>query len=457
MSVKCQPGNRGSLWWVGIGAVVFAAICLGQEPSQATRELSVLVGKSVMIDSTPVVQRVSVASPEIADPIIISPHEVLINGRAPGATSLILWQEGGGRIFFNLLVRPDPQPTMQQLMENFPEGNVRLSFENNTWFLRGTVKDATAAERAQVIAATGGKVINLLEIETPAAEPQIMLRVRFADVDRAASQDLGVNLMNLGALNTIGSTATGQFSPPRFPNIRGGQDSQFLVDDLLNIFAFRPDLNLAATIRALQSKRMLQILAEPNLVVINKREASFLAGGEFPFPVVQGGSSAGAVTIQFREFGVRINFQPEITPRNTIRLRVRPEVISLDFSNSLNIAGFTVPALATRRLESEVELADGQSFVIGGLLDNRVIESFTKIPGLGDIPIIKNLFRSRSVSKNNTELMVLVTPELVRPFGDGQAPPPPKTDVPYLETPGQKPITNPRVKQPGQSPPGGSR
>ncbi len=432
-----------------LSPILFAALCFGQDPAtpESTRELSVLVGKSVMIDSTPTIQRVSVAMPETADAIIVNPHEVLINGKAPGSTSLILWQEGGGRIFFNVTVRPDLQPTIQQLRENFPEGNVQLSFENNTWFLRGTVKDATEAERAQAIAATAGKVINFLRVEMPPAEPQIMLKVRFADVDRAAVSELGANLISTGALNTVGSTTTGQFGPPSFPSLSNQSGSQnFNLVDLLNIFAFRPDLNIAATIRALQQRRLLQILAEPNLVTLNNREASFLAGGEFPFPVVQGGAAAGAVSIQFREFGVRINFLPTVTPRNTIRLRVRPEVSSLDFSNALSFSGFTVPAIASRKLDAEVELSDGQSFIIAGLLDNRVIETFSKIPGLGDIPIIKNLFRSRSLTKSNSELLVLVTPELVQPFPDGQPPPSPKIDQPFLEVPGQKPVVNPRVK-----------
>lgn len=437
------------LWTVLLPAAV--AICFGQAsaPSPANRELSVMVGKSVMIDSGPVMQRVSVASPDVADAIIVNPHEVLINGRAGGATSLILWQEGGGRIFFNLTVRPDLEPTLRELRENFPDSNVRLTFENNTLFLRGTVKDAASAERAQAIAATAGKVVSLLQVELPPAEPQIMLKVKFADVDRAAVQELGANLISTGALNTIGVTSTGQFGPIARQQLGGAgttANQPFQIQDLLNIFAFRPDLNLAATIKALQQKRLLEILAEPNLVTLNNREANFLAGGEFPFPVVQGGAAAGAVTVQFREFGVRINFLPVLTPRGTIRLRVKPEVSSLDFSNALSISGFTVPALSSRKLDSEVELADGQSFIIGGLLDNRVIESFSKIPGLGDIPIIKNLFRSRSVTKSNTELLVLVTLELVKPFEDGHPPPLPKIDRPFMQVPGQQPASNPRVK-----------
>jgi pilus assembly protein CpaC len=448
--------RKTRLGWAGLALLIAVAVptaARGQAAGE-TRELSVLAGKSVMIDSTPVIQRVSVATPEVADAIVVNPHEVLINGRSAGATSLILWQEGGGRIFFNLVVRLDLQPTLQQLQESFPDGNVQATYENGTWFLRGTVRDATEAERAQAIVATagGGRVVNLLRLQPPAAEPQIMLKVRFADVDRAAVQDLGVNLISNGALNTIGTIQTGQFGAITRPNVGGatgsGNQQPFLVQDLLNIFAFRRDINLGATIRALQQKRLLQLLAEPNLVTLNNREANFLAGGEFPFPVVQGGAAAGAVTIQFREFGVRINFLPSLTPRNTIRLRVRPEVSSLDFSNAITISGFTVPAISTRRIDSEVELADGQSFIIGGLLDNRTIESFTKIPGLGDIPILKNLFRSRSVTKNNSELMVLVTLDLVQPFEAGQPPPPPKTDMPYLEIPGQHPVTNQKAAEP---------
>jgi len=452
LTLKAKRLGSWKFWWkAALVWTACAALCFGQAAPapQATRELSVLVGKSVMIDSTPIIQRVSVATPEVADAIIVDPHEVLINGRAAGATSLILWQEGGGRIFFNLTVRPDLQPLTQQIQESFPDGNVHLSYENNTWFLRGTVRDAQAAERAQAIAATAGKVVNLLQVEAPPAEPQIMLKVRFADVDRAAVQELGANIISTGALNTIGSTTTGQFQGGLQHNQIGGAGAAqvpFTVTDLMNIFAFRPDLNIAATIHALEQKRLLQILAEPNLMTVNNREATFLAGGEFPFPVVQGGAVAGAVTIQFREFGVRIGFLPVITPRNTIRLRVRPEVSSLDFTNALTFQGFTIPALSTRKLDSEVELADGQSFIIGGLLDNRVIESFSKIPGLGDIPIIKNLFRSKSLTRSNTELMVLVTPEFVRPFNEGEAPPPPKMDRPNLEIPGQRPAENPRVK-----------
>ncbi|MBK5293915.1 MAG: hypothetical protein JJE04_19855 [Acidobacteriia bacterium] len=206
------------------------------------------------------------------------------------------------------------------------------------------------------------------------------------------------------------------------PAGRGGAAPRFTLTDALNVFLFRPDLNLGTTIRALEGKRLLQILAEPNLLTINGKSAAFLAGGEFPYPTLQGGGGGlGAVTIQFREFGIRINFLPVMTPRGTIRLAVTPEVSALDYANGLTFQGFTIPGLNTRRVQTEVELEDGQSFAIGGLLDNRLTESLSKIPGLGDIPFFGKLFRNRTVNKNNTELLVLVTPEIIRPLPKDQA------------------------------------
>jgi pilus assembly protein CpaC len=200
---------------------------------------------------------------------------------------------------------------------------------------------------------------------------------------------------------------------------------------------------VGATIAALQSRRLLEVLAEPNVLAINGKPASFLAGGEFPYPTLQGGGGGlGAVTIAFREFGVRINVTPNITPRGTIRLQVTPEVSSLDFANGLTFQGFTIPALSTRRVQTEIELDSGQSFAIGGLLDNRVTEQFNKIPGIGDIPIIGKLFQSKQSSKSNTELLVLVTPELVRPIPAGQPVPEVKYPVSFLQG---APTTVPRT------------
>jgi pilus assembly protein CpaC len=400
------------------------------EPRTVTRDMTVTTGKSLVVDSPVQIQRVSVANPEVAEAIAVSPREIVINGKAPGETSVIVWQEGGNRLIFDLTVRTTTtrlETVRREIKSELAEQPVTIDVDDSNVFVRGTVNDLSSAERAIAIASTLGKPVNLLRVKVPGVEAQILLKVRFADVDRTAISELGANLFSTGALNTIGSTSTQQFSPPRVdvqPN-----EVKFSVGDALNLFLFRPDLNLGATIRALQSRRLLQMLAEPNVLAINGKSASFLAGGEFPFPMLQGGGAGlGAVTIQFREFGVRLTFLPVVTPRGTIRLQVTPEVSSLDFANGLVFQGTTVPSLATRRVQTEIELENGQSFVIGGLLDNRLTETISKVPGLGDIPLLGKLFQSRAMNKTNSELLVIVTPELVRPIPAGQ--PRPEIEMP---------------------------
>jgi len=412
-----------------------AAATLQEGRPPAARDLFVTVGKSLVVDSPVNIQRVSVANGELAEALAVNPREVLVNGKAAGETSMIIWQQGGNRLFFDLTIRPSSSKAggiQQQIDRELPGQDIKVTFENDAVFLHGTVKDLTSADRAVAIASTLGKTVNLLRVTVPPTEAQILIKVRFADIDRVAAQDLGVNILSTGATNTIGSITTGAYSPPLVVPDQGTVKTT--ITDTLNLWAFRPDLNLGAMIKALENDRVLQILAEPNVLAINGRTASFLAGGEFPYPTLQGGGGGlGAVTIQFREFGVRINFTPVITPRGTIRLQVMPEVSSLDFANGLNFQGFTIPALSTRRVQTEIELEDGQSFVIGGLLDNRVTETLSKIPGLANIPLLGKLFQSRGLSKNNTELLVLVTPELVRPVPKGQPRPDLKMPIPFMK------------------------
>jgi pilus assembly protein CpaC len=256
-------------------------------------------------------------------------------------------------------------------------------------------------------------------MQTPTNPPgQILLQVRFAEVNRSKISELGFNLLSLPGSKNIGTISTQQFAPPQLVNQSNGTGSQIGLSDLLNIFLFRPDINFAATIKALQEQNVLEILAEPNLMTQSGKEASFLAGGEFPFPILQstGGSGGFAgITIQFKEFGVRVNFTPTLTPDGMIHLKVKPEVSSLDFTNALTLQGFVIPALATNRVESEMDLMDGQSFAIAGLLDNRTTEQLQKIPGIGDIPILGKLFQSRNINKSKNELLVVVTPRIVHP------------------------------------------
>jgi pilus assembly protein CpaC len=384
----------------------------------------------MIIDSPVNIQRISVANGELVEAVAVNPKEVLINGKQAGETSLIIWQTGGNRLLYDLTVRLSSNKldaVRQQLARDFPNEEINLTYENDTAFVRGAVKDVTAADRVMSIAATLGKTINLLRVDVPPVETQILLKVRFADVDRGASQDLGLSLAS-EAFNQTTVIGTGQFTGPQAP-IGGSRSGGISISDALNVLLFRKDINLGATIKALESKRMLQTLAEPNVLAINGREASFISGGEFPFPMVQGGASVGTVTISFREFGIRIRFLPRITPRGTIQLQVAPEVSALDFANAVTFQGFTIPALSTRKVNTEVELESGQSFVIAGLLDNRMTDSLNKIPGLANIPLFGKLFQSRSISRNNSELLVLITPEIVRPIPASQ--PTPMLHMPY--------------------------
>jgi pilus assembly protein CpaC len=264
-------------------------------------------------------------------------------------------------------------------------------------------------------------------------------------VDRSLTTTLGLNILSTGATNTIGSIGTGQFPGPTVSSIQSGVPVAATLADALNLFFFRSDLNLGATIEALEVKGLLQVLSEPNLVTENGKPASFLAGGEFPFPSVSAsGGGVPVVSIQFREYGVRLTFTPTITPRGTIHLEVAPEVSALDFADGLTISGFSVPALTTRKINTQVELGEGQSFAIGGLLDNRTTDTFEKIPFIGDIPILGKLFQSKSVSKTNTELIVIVTPELVRPIPAGRSAPELTFTRPFL-----KPNTGIDLRTPG--------
>jgi pilus assembly protein CpaC len=399
-------------------------------PTSAPGKLMVTVGKSLIIDSPMKIQRISVANGELIEAVAVNPKEVLINGRNAGETSLIIWQEGGSRLLYDLTVRLSParlDVVRQQLARDFPNEEINVTFENETAFVRGTVKDVVAADRVMAIAASLGKsVVNLLRVEVPPVEQQILLKVRFCDVDRSVSSDLGVSFAS-GAFNQSTSIGTGQYASPSVDTT-----GTVSLSEALNILLFRKDINVAASIKALEGKSLLETLAEPNILAINGKEASFIAGGEFPFPMIQPGSTGNAITVSFREFGIRIHFLPHITPRGTVQLQVSPEVSSLDFSNAVNISGTTIPALSTRRVQTEVELESGQSFVIAGLMDNRMTETISKIPGLANIPLLGKLFTSRSRSRNNTELLVVVTPEVVRPIPAGQPVPALKLPQPFL-------------------------
>jgi pilus assembly protein CpaC len=444
----------------------------GQAEAGAPNDLFVNVGKSLIVDSAIPIQRVSVGFGDVAEATAVGPQEVLVNGKAPGETSLIIWQQGNQKLFFDVTVQPSHYASnarldglRRQLRQELPGQKIDASMENDQVYLRGTAKDLTSADRAVAIASSVGKAVNLLYVDVPPAEAQILLKVRFASVDRSLSHQLGFNLFSLGATNTIGSITTGQFSSlPAGFNFQGlstkgnlnvpSTIQSYNLTNALNVFLFRPDLNLGMTITALEQTGLLQVLAEPNVLTQNGKQASFLAGGQFPYPVVQGSSSGGtnAVTIQFQQFGVRLNFLPTITPRGTIRLQVAPEVSALDYANGVSVSGFQVPGISVRNVNTEVELGDGQSFALAGLLDNRETETLSKIPWIGDIPILGQFFRSKTRTKNNTELMVIVTPELVHPIPAGQPLPELKYPQTFLPPNTDKAMATPGVNVTGSTP-----
>ena len=424
----------------------------------STNDLSLSVGKSVVLDLARPVTRIVVGIGGFAEAQAVSPTQILLSGKAAGETSLIIWDQSGGRQFFNVTVRPSSfasndvlEGIRRELRAELPGQNVRVSQDNGVIFLRGTVNNLNSSDRAVLIASTAGKVVNLLNVNVPAAEPQILLKVRFASIDRNKTKDLAINFASTGAANTIGSVSTNGSTP--LTVTPGGSLGSVTP---LNIFAFYPGINLAATIQALETRGVAEVLAEPNVLAKNGHQASFLAGGEYPYPVAQAGATSGGsapITIQYKQYGVLLAFLPTITNRGTIRLQVAPEVSALDYGNAVTIGGAVVPALTIRRVKTEVELADGQSFVIGGLLDNRETDNFQKIPFIGDVPILGKLFQSMQRTKNNTELIVIVTPEIVNPIEAGTPLPELKYPQGFLPPNSPIPMHTPDAKAPGSAPP----
>jgi pilus assembly protein CpaC len=400
-------------------------------PDGVVGELTVTVGKSLAIDSPLAIKRLSYANGTLVEAQAISPKEVLINGKAPGETSLIIWQEDGTRLIYDLTVRVSPQrlnAVRQQIARDYPDADINVTFDNDTAFVRGTVKNTTDADRIMAIVSTMAKAVNLLRVEVPAVEPQVLLRVRFAEVDRSAETQLGINFAqgNAGS-NTIGAIGTsGIISGTGISGIAAAGSSIF------NIFALNNSINLAAQITALQSKNLLEMLAEPNLLTYSGTRATFTAGGQFPYLTPQPSATGVTFTVTFKDYGILLSFLPRVTPQGTIHLQVSPEVSALDYTNTVTIEGNAVPGLTVKRVTTEVDLESGQSFVIAGMLDKQITEAFSKIPGLGDIPILGKLFQSKTVTKNNSELIIIITPEIVRPLPAQQMVPDLKWTVPFM-------------------------
>jgi pilus assembly protein CpaC len=426
-----QPGTQDqSATPAGVSTGTQTTTIPPQSESQVSAPLRVMVGKSLLINTTERLKRISVTDDAIAFARVITPTQILVHGRSPGEVSLLIWDELERSRSFDLRVDVDVSACAEEEHRVFPDEQITVTPSRSAVVLSGHVSTEDVAKRAgELASAYSPKVVNVLTFG-PVGSQEVLLQVKFAEVDRTALTQLGANFISTGATNTIGTTGTGQFGGFGSQTI-GPTSTTTTVSNVLNLFLFRPDIEFGAVIEALQTKNLLQILAEPNLIAVNGKKASFLAGGQFPFPIVQPGAGFTTVTISFKEFGVKLEFTPVIMPNGNIHLQVAPEVSTLDFANALTVQGVTIPALSTRKAETEFELQDGQSFVIAGLIDNRVTDIYNKIPGLGDIPILGNFFRSRSVQKSNSELMVLCTVHRVSP---GNEPPIlPQNPRPFLQ------------------------
>jgi pilus assembly protein CpaC len=405
-------------WGALMTALITTNATLGV--AQNAEDLRMTVGKSVVIDYPSDIRQIDFSNPEILDGNAVTTREIVLHGKALGTTTMIVWSKSGQRTFYNVTVDTNVDPLKRLLKESFPNEDIQVRTSRDSISLNGHVSTKDVVERAMNLATPFAKtVVPNFQVGTSLVEKQILLRVKFAEIDRSKETQYGVNLLGMPGLNNLGST-TGQFGPPLLSGVSGvgplPNSNQTTITQALNLFALNPKLSIGAFIKALQAESIIEILAEPTLIATNGKEAYFLVGGEFPIPVLQGGGNAGAVTIQFREFGIRLIFTPIITENRTIKMHLKQEVSQLDFSNGVTLSGFTIPALSTRRAETDVEMGEGQSFVIAGLVNNQEREVFNKIPVLGSLPIFGSLFKSKDEQRQRTDLVVIVTPEVTMPL-----------------------------------------
>jgi pilus assembly protein CpaC len=396
------------------------------------QKLDLTVGKSRVLDLPVAIKRASLANPEVADTVVLSPTQIYLTGKTSGVTNLTLWNESGKMMgVYDVVITPDLTRLKENLYKAMPdEKNILVMSSHDNITLSGTASNASNLTRAMNIAEAYApkKVINSMQV---GGVQQVMLEVRVAEMNRELVKRLGINAtamtpqgFGMTALNQLTTMLGGN----SFSGVTSGSFPSGLIGPLTNTlnlshqatqavngaFQFQTgNITWSGFVDALHQENIVKVLAKPTLVALNGQEAAFLAGGEFPIPVPQ---AFGLVTIQFKKFGVGLVFTPNVVDRKHISLSVAPEVSELDFQNALRTQGFVVPAITTRRATTTIEMADGQSFAIGGLMRDNVREIINKYPGLGDIPILGALFRSTSFQKNETELLIIVTAHLVRPL-----------------------------------------
>jgi pilus assembly protein CpaC len=446
---------HGTLAQVAPGQPVAAAMPASAVPGAEPEALSdpnavrLTVGRSTLIDIGSPISRVSLTSADVADALVTSPNQLLVHGKVPGAISMFVWNRGGSVKRYEIVVQRDLAALNEQMKTLFPGENIVAHSNGKAVVLSGSASSKDVVSKAISVAAgyvdKKDDVVNLLAAQPGPPSQQVMLRVRFAEVSRSAISELGATYFTspTGVKNTIGRIATPQVPGPTYTDLAWTKESsdfgsavtsaegKINFGDFLNLFFFNQKYDLGAVIRAMQQRGLFQSLAEPNLVAESGKEASFLAGGEFPVPIAQGSGANLAISVMFKEFGVRLNFTPTING-DRVHLKVKPEVSTLDFGNAVVMNGFRIPALSTRRTETEIELRNGQTFAIAGLLNNQMQSTMQKIPGIGDIPILGYLFRSKVANKEQTELVVMITPEILSPDSSGVTNTLPRTPDTFL-------------------------
>ena len=437
---------------VHVARLADASSALSSSARYGSESLHVLVGRSIFIKSVTRLKRVYVSNPVAVDSFTSSPTQIVVTAKTPGVSSLILWDEEGQSATYLIFSDLDVGSLQKEIREALPNDNIKVEAQQDRVSLSGTVLSDASAQAAVKLASLYAKdVVDSVVVQMPHTR-QVRLKVQIIEIDRSKVNQFGINLFSQG--KNTSAVQTGQFPSITTGTSTSGGPPELSVSSPLNLLFYNSGLNLGLTLQDLEDRQIAQILAEPTITTLSGQKASFLAGGEFPFPVVQG-SSGGltSITIQFRPYGVKLEFTPLVNDDGTVQLKVAPEVSALDYTNAVTISGYTIPAISTRRAETQVELRDGQSFAISGLLDHRTTDIFNKMPGIGDVPILGQLFRSKNVNHSTVELMVIVTPTIVDPLNDATSPNPPKLPVPMLD-PKQFDQKTVKQKPAGQRQPG---
>jgi pilus assembly protein CpaC len=428
------PARNNPTRLVAIAVLLLTSLCvLGQAPAinsaTAGDIVHIIVGRSVVLTSATSLRRVYVGNPAVLQTFTSGSNEVVLTAKIAGASGLVLWDDAGGRRLYAISADVDPQALRASLEQAFPGSSIHVEPGEGKIVLSGSVATEAESDAALKMASLYSKdVVNSLRV-IPVHAKQVQLKLRIVEVDRTRLDQLGINIFANG--RTAVATSTGQFG-----STATGSGSSLSVSSPLNLFLYNAKLDVGLTVQDLEQKQILEVLAEPTLTTLSGLPARFLSGGEFPFPVVQGGTgNSTAISIQFRPYGVKVDFTPTVNPDGSIRLKLSPEVSALDYSNSVTISGFTIPALSTRRADTEVEIQDGQSFIVSGLLDHRTTEIMSRIPGIANIPILGQFFRSKNFNHSVVELVIIVTATVVDPLDSSveSGPNEPKLVVPNLD------------------------